>query len=150
MKKTVFAAILVAFAFSGLSAAPNDNNAPTKAPAPAPANKPDMSEIDKKFSDLGKRRVGLTAEQVTSLKDPFYEEEVKIDVTPADQTGLKLTAVIGEKVKINSSWYSVGDTVGSLYTVVSVKPRSVVLSTDNGEIELNLTQGMRNVFITNE
>lgn len=113
------------------------------------AGLPTMGEIDTKFGDLVKKRIGLSSELISGLKDPFYEEETRI-VTLAEQTGLTLTAVIGEKVKINGSWYHPGDAVGSLYTITNVKSRSVVLSLESGEqIELNLNQGNRNVIITN-
>jgi hypothetical protein len=133
MKKIVFGSILLALTSLNLQAEPRMTT----------------GDIDQKFADLIKKRVGLESSAISALKDPFYDEATKI-ITPAEQTGLTLTAVIGSKAKINGSWYHLGDPVGSLYTITEVKPRSVVLSIDDGQqIELNLNQGNKNVIITN-
>lgn len=145
MRKILGSAILLALMSLGVQAA----EPAAKQTAAASAGLPTVGEIDTKFGDLVKKRVGLSSDLISGLKDPFYEEETRV-ITLAEQTGLVLTAVIGEKVKINGSWYHPGDTVGSLYTITNVKPRSVVLSLESGEqIELNLNQGNRNVIITN-
>lgn len=109
-----------------------------------------LQEYDIKFADLVKPRVGLSNEQISSLKNPFGIEEVGKTITVADDAdimGYKLLGVMENKIKINQKWYAIGDFIGS-YQIVQINANSAIISNTEKKIELKMNQGNQNVIIS--
>lgn len=107
-------------------------------------------EYDKIFNDLSKPRIGLSDEQIASLQDPFYQKEPNAPKEAKQQVdlGYKLVGIMGDKVKLNDKWYSLGEYVGS-YKITQITSNSVmIVSDDDTKVELKLKQGSQNVIIT--
>ena len=111
----------------------------------------DMSAYDRQFDAIGKIRVGLSDKDIVSLKDPFSIESIKKyaieeEVEPG-LIGKNLNAIIANKVKINDTWYSLGEYIGS-YKIMQIKDKSVIIENEKQNLELKLNQGNQNVIIT--
>lgn len=117
------------------------------------ANIADTSEFDEKFDELTKTREGLKDDQMTSIKNPFpivFSGEKVVALGDQDQAasvGFELTAIVGNKVKVNRYWYGIGDYIG-VYKLVKVNKNSAIIANDANSIELKLKQGNKNVIIT--
>lgn len=113
---------------------------------------PDFTKYEDKFNTLSQKRVGLSDAQISSLVNPFSkknsEAEATIqEVSPDELIGKELTAIIGDRVRINNEWHAVGDYMGS-YRIMSIRNDSVLLENENNNIELKLRKGNKNVIIT--
>lgn len=112
----------------------------------------DRAKYDERFETLTKPRVGLSKEQIMTLKDPFYiqrNKSVSIEqVVEEDTMGYKLNGIMDNKAKINSKWYDLGDYIGS-YKLVQINENSIIIANDNNKkVEIKMSQGSRNVIIT--
>lgn len=110
---------------------------------------PDTSRYDEKFNLLSQKRVGLSDKEIISLRNPFSPAKDKVieeEVAPDELIGKELTAIIGDRVRINNEWYSLGDNMGS-FKILSLIEDGVLLENQNGKLELKLKKGNKNVTI---
>lgn len=109
---------------------------------------PDTSRYDERFNMLSQKRVGLSDQQIISLHNPFSpaKNEVVKNISPDELIGKELTAIIGDRVRINNEWYTLGDNIGS-FKILSLSGDGVLLENESGKLELKLNKGNKNVTI---
>jgi hypothetical protein len=100
----------------------------------------DMSEYDTLFAEISDKRIGVSNEDIKKIKNPFiFKMTQKVqDGETADvkvETVYTLYAILGNKVKINDSWYSINDQIG-YYKLSKIKQNSVLLSSASETKEL--------------
>ncbi len=100
----------------------------------------DMSEYETLFAEISDKRVGVSSEEIKKVKNPFIFKIVHKteDGEIADikvETIYNLYAILGDKVKINDSWYSINDQLG-YYKLSKIKQNSVLLSSASETKEL--------------
>lgn len=100
----------------------------------------DMSEYETLFAEISDKRVGVSSEEIKKVKNPFIfkivhktEDGEIADIKVA--TIYNLYAILGDKVKINDSWYSINDQLG-YYKLSKIKQNSVLLSSASETKEL--------------
>lgn len=99
-----------------------------------------MSEYDTLFAEISDKRIGVSNEDIKKIKNPFiFKMTQKVqDGETADvkvETVYTLYAILGNKVKINDSWYSINDQIG-YYKLSKIKQNSVLLSSASETKEL--------------
>lgn len=114
-------------------------------------NQNDIKEYDRMFESINTPRKGLTESDFNSLPDPFLIQKTSRSIKSDDNNSVstnipKLNAIFGNKVKIDGKWYKKGEQIGE-YEVKSIKKSSVILNNKEQNLELNITQGKRNVDI---
>ncbi|MFL1707010.1 hypothetical protein ACHJH3_08405 [Campylobacter sp. MOP7] len=114
-------------------------------------NQSDIKEYDRMFESINTPRKGLTESNFNSLLDPFLIQKTSRSIKSDDNNSVsanipKLNAIFGNKVKIDGKWYKKGEQIGE-YEVKIIKKSSVILNNKEQNLELNITQGKRNVDI---
>ncbi|MCI6988642.1 MAG: hypothetical protein MR902_03605 [Campylobacter sp.] len=107
----------------------------------------DRQHYDRIFNQLNAGRVGLSPEQIASLKNPFPMSLKKSISEDSNSTGYTLYGIFANRAKINDAWYEIGDEFGG-YELKEVKNKSVILQNDTQQIELKLNQGKKNVTVS--
>ena len=94
-----------------------------------------INDIDKLVNDIKQERIGLTAKEIDTAKDPFIYTGGKYGSVLRKEKKVRykfyLTAIINDRVKINRKWYSLGSRVGGFR--ISKVGRNYVLLTRNNE-----------------
>lgn len=115
----------------------------------------DMKEYDNLFNSINQKRVGLNPKDIKSIQSPFIYQNVKVDanLTEPSQSNLitySLFAIVENRAKINSNWYGINDEIpdNSGYKVKKINKKSIVLSNEYENLELNLTRGRTNVVVS--
>jgi len=87
-------------------------------------------EIDALIEKVKVKRVGLSAEEIARLKNPFIDEERLKKVVKAHKNkrvrkrarlSYRLISILNDRAKINGRWYRVGSRVGG-YRLAYVDP----------------------------
>ena len=113
-----------------------------------------VSDYQKMFRKIGEKRIGIDNRKIDALATPFVKSEkakkkTKVVegkvVVVAPKPDFVLQAIINKKVKINGSWYALGDTVGDL-KVASIKNSTVWLK--NRDFKKRLTMRKENAKIS--
>ncbi|MBR8464047.1 hypothetical protein KDD93_05605 [Campylobacter sp. faydin G-24] len=99
------------------------------------------------ISSIKEPRIGLSKDELNSVKDPFKEETFDKNLTnEMSKIGdLALTAIINNRAKINSKWVKVGEKIDE-FSLIKIGKSSVTLVKNGEKIELNLN-GNKNVAI---
>ena len=112
----------------------------------------DKAVYDDKFNTLSKPRIGLADDKITALRDPFYplkpkqkDGEAKVEVDKSFD--FQLRGIMGDKVKLNESWYAIGDYIGP-YQIVKINDNSVLVADGDNKLEIQMSKGKKNVIIT--
>ncbi|TQR25501.1 hypothetical protein [Campylobacter sp. MIT 97-5078] len=77
---------------------------------------------------------------ITQFKNPFYDEDIKID------TNLKLQAIFNQKAKINGIWYQVNERLDNA-RLLEISNDSVLLQREQELFYLKLKRINHKVFI---
>ena len=54
---------------------------------------------------------------------------------------------MGDKVKLNESWYAIGDYIGP-YQIVKINDNSVLVADGDNKLEIQMSKGKKNVIIS--
>jgi hypothetical protein len=99
-----------------------------------------INDIDKLVNDIKQERIGLTAKEIESAKDPFIYLGGKYSRVLG--TGKKkrrykftLTAIINDRVKLNRKWYALGSTING-YKISKVGKNYVLLTRNNEKVRV--------------
>ena len=107
---------------------------------------------DDRFNTLSKPRIGLANDKISVLRDPFYplkpkQKEGEAQVVVDKTFDFQLRGIMGNKVKLNESWYTLGDYIGA-YQIAKINENSVVVVDGDNKVEIKMNQGKKNVIIT--
>ena len=107
---------------------------------------------DDRFNTLSKPRMGLANDKISALRDPFYplkpkQKDGEIQVATDKSFDFQLRGIMGNKVKLNESWYYIGDYIGP-YQIVKINENSVLVADGDNKVEIKMNQGKKNVIIT--
>lgn len=115
-----------------------------------------IQHYDQLFNSLDKTRKGLSDEQLRMSVDPFISIKNTPIANKKDMPTLEqvkpepeyaLYAILNNRVKINDSWYSIGDEIKE-YKLVAISNNSAKLAKNNETLTLNLKKGNENVVIS--
>ena len=103
-----------------------------------------MEFYDKLFDSIEEQRVGLSYEELNSVKDPFAHVIVSTPIsTPNveldDGANYILEAIINNKARIDNKWYVVNNKIDN-YVVTKIDNGSVILSDDVKDIKLSINR----------
>lgn len=105
------------------------------------AAKNDIKEYDKLFSQIGKKRIGISNSQIDRVKNPFIMTYSKVVVKDGNGTvtikkpTYTLTAILNNKAKLNGQWYKLHSEIGD-FKLVSIRSNSVIIKNEHSKKEL--------------
>ncbi|HIP44653.1 MAG TPA: hypothetical protein EYG93_04875 [Sulfurospirillum arcachonense] len=105
------------------------------------AAKNDIKEYDKLFSQIGKKRIGISNSQIDRVKNPFIMTYSKVVAKDGNGTvtikkpTYTLTAILNNKAKLNGQWYKLHSEIGD-FKLVSIRSNSVIIKNEHSKKEL--------------
>lgn len=109
----------------------------------------DTKQYDGTFTNLQNERKGLSKSEAYGIKSPFKIVRKEANATNGE-TGeanvMLLTAIMGNKARINGSWYQLGSVIGG-YKMIAVGKTKVILANNQDKQELKLTRGGKDIDI---
>ncbi len=97
-----------------------------------------IAEYDKLFSQISQKRVGVSNDEISMVKNPFIMTN-KIILKDTNTTVAKikyiLEGTLNKKAKINGKWYTINDKIDG-YKLVVVKRNSVIIKNEHLKKEL--------------
>ncbi len=97
-----------------------------------------ITEYDNLFSQISQKRVGVSNDEISMVKNPFIMTN-KIILKDTNTTVAKikyiLEGTLNKKAKINGKWYTINDKIDG-YKLVVVKRNSVIIKNEHLKKEL--------------
>jgi hypothetical protein len=91
-----------------------------------------VADYKSMFEDIGKKRTGVSENNIDHLKSPFVVVEkpkAKVDGNSTKEMGQVLQVIVNKRAKISGKWYGVGEMAGEM-KVVSILKNEVTLKSD--------------------
>jgi hypothetical protein len=107
----------------------------------AKENKNKMSEYDKLFLQISKKRIGISNSKIDKVKNPFLMTYKKVVAKDGNSTKklkeLKyiLTITFNKKAKINGKWYKLNSKLGN-FKLTNISSNSVIIQNEHSKKEL--------------
>ncbi len=111
----------------------------------------DIYEYDSLFLEISDKRVGILNEDVDKVRNPFLMTQKIVNsngtTIEAQKAEIiyKLSAILGNKAKINNTWYRLNDKIG-YYKLGKIKSKSVLLVSANNKKELFIRNNDENII----
>jgi len=109
-----------------------------------------IKEYQEMFKKISQKRVGLSESEIEKVNQPFIKTVKKKGIKSANKTkkslSLTLDAILGNKVMINGSWYSLYQNVGDL-KIVSILGDTVYLKGNGTRQKLTIRKKNANITI---
>lgn len=128
-------------------------------------NSDELKWVDDQVEAIKPPRKGISDENISMLKDPFYfakekkspKSKTSVSSTksptkykrPTRTTTYVLKSIMNQSALINGKWYTINDKVG-LYTLSEVKRNSVTLSYKNKKLVLSTVSKIKNLKFNNK
>ncbi|MBE3605518.1 hypothetical protein CCAL13119_00900 [Campylobacter sp. RM13119] len=109
-------------------------------------------KYDGMFSQIRQQREGIRKHEILNSKSPFKEvarDENLTVISPETlntASSFTLQAVMQDRVKMDGSWYKLGDTIGE-YKITKITNTSAVLKRGDEKQEIKIQNGKKNVYI---
>ena len=109
----------------------------------------DTKQYDETFANLQNERKGLSKSEAYGMKSPFKIVRKEINATSGESSEanvMLLTAIMGNKARINGSWYQLGSIISG-YKMIAIGKTKVILTNNQDKQELKLTRGGKDIDI---
>ncbi|MBE3022718.1 hypothetical protein [Campylobacter sp. 7477a] len=109
-------------------------------------------KYDGMFSQIRQQREGISKHEILNSKSPFKEvarDENLTVISPETlntASSFTLQAVMQDRVKMDGSWYKLGDTIGE-YKITKITNTSAILKRGDEKQEIKIQNGKKNVYI---
>ena len=103
----------------------------------------DTKQYDETFANLQNERKGLSKSEAYGMKSPFKIVRKEINATSGESSEAN---VMGNKARINGSWYQLGSIISG-YKMIAIGKTKVILTNNQDKQELKLTRGGKDIDI---
>ena len=97
-----------------------------------------VAEYDKLFTQISKKRIGVSNSKIDRIKNPFISRAVVKDdnsTASVEKPTHILTAIFNKRAKLNGRWYKLHSKIGD-FKLISIGTKSVIMKNGHSKKEL--------------